>query len=263
MAKTTGLASISKGKSEVHLIDPRQIKIRKGWNFRDFNDAENAEHVENLYQSIREVGVKEPLTVTFEKGECWLDNGECRLKAALLVIDRDKQEIRVPVRSEDRYANEIDRLINQRVRNSGKPFTVLEDAAFMKKLVDMGMQQGEIAKKCNISAARVSQILEYNRIGTVGRELIQTGQASASLVMEVTKNEGTDAEKALLDGMKAAKKNGHVKLKPDDVKGARVNISKAVRDAFEYADVDDTDDEMVVVKFPVDKWEAIRQVLKL
>lgn len=263
MPKTTGLESIAKGQSKTFMLDPRDIKVRDNWNFRDFNDPENAAHVESLYQSIREVGVKEPITVSYEKGVAWLDDGECRYRAAMLVIERDKQDIRVPVKSEERYASDTDRLINQRIRNSGKPFTVLEDAAFFKKLLSMGLQQQEIAKKCNISSGRVSQILEYNTIGKVGRELIQTGQASPSLVMEVTKSEGTDAEKALLDGMKNAKKNGHAKLKPDDVKGARVNVAKAVRDAFEYAHIDDEDDEMTVIKMPTEHWNKLKDAAKL
>ncbi len=262
MAKTTGLASISEGKSEVHLIDPRKLKIRPSWNSRDFEDKENAQYIEDLCSSIIEVGVKQPLTVTFEKGEAWIDDGECRWRAACLAIERTGATIRVPVRSEERYASEADRLINQRVRNSGKPFTVFEDAKHFKRLLDLGMQQGEIAKKCNISAARVSQILDYNTVGKVGRELVANGQASASLVMQVTKEEGTEAEKALLNGVKAAKKEGRTKIKPGDVTGKQT-IGKLVREAFEYADVDDSAEDMVVIKMPVEQWDKLREAAKL
>lgn len=261
MPKTTGLESIASGQSKFFTLDPRKIKVRESWNFRDFNDNENAAHIETLYQSIREVGVKEPLTVSYEKGIAWLDDGECRLKAALLVIERDKIEIKVPVKSEERYASEQDRLINQRIRNSGKPFSVFEDAALFKKLLDFKMSQDEIAKKCNISAARVSQILDYNIVGKVGRDLVANGQASASLVMEVTKAEGTDAEKALLNGVKAAKKEGRTKLKPGDV--GKVSISKLVRECFEYSDVNDDDPSMCVIKMPMEQWDKLREAAKL
>ena len=261
MAKTTGLASITNAGGEMRMIDPRKIKVRDGWNFRDFNDKENAEHIESLYQSIKEVGVKEPLTVTYEKGVAWLDDGECRFRAAMLVIERDKIELKVPVKSEERYASELDRLINQRIRNSGKPFTVFEDAAYFKKLLSLGMQQQEIAKKCNVSAGRVSQILEYNTIGKVGRELVANGQASASLVMEVTKNEGSEAEKVLLNGLKASKGN---KIKPEHVEGSvRVNVAKCLRDAIEYSHIDDEDDNMVIIKMPMEEWVKLKAAAKL
>ncbi len=126
------------------------------------------------------------------------------------------------------------------------------------------MRQDEIAKKCNISAARVSQILDYNTVGKVGRELVANGQASASLVMEVTKNEGSEAEKTLLAGLKAAKKQGKDKIKPEHVEGSvKVNVKTAVKDAFEYADIDDSADDVVVIKMPVAQWEVFKDILKL
>lgn len=266
MAKTTGLASITESGGEVRNIDPRLLKVRDNWNSRNFNDAENSAYIEELTLSVIEVGVLQPLTVTYEKGQAWIDDGECRWRAACLAIERTgNDKLRVPVRSEERYASPQDRLINQRVRNSGKPFTIFEDAAFFKRLVEgYKMKQEEVAKKCNISAARVSQILEYNTVGTVGRTMVANGQASASLVMEVTKNEGSEAEKVLLAGLKAAKKAGVTKVKPAHVEGSvKVNVKAAVIDAFEYADVDDSDDEVVVVKFPAGKWEVLRDILKL
>lgn len=265
MAKTTGLESIATGgQSKRFMVDPRLIKIRPSWNFRDFSDPDNAAHVEDLYRSIKLVGVKEDLTVTWEKGEVWLDNGECRLRAALLVIDRDKIDIKVPVKSEERYSNDIERLYNQRIRNSGKPFSVFEDAAFFKRMLDMGQSQQDIADKCNVSAARVSQILEYNTVGKVGRDMVANGQASASLVMEVTKNEGTEAEKVLLAGLKAAKKDGKVKLKPEHVEGSvKISLKKVMIDAMEYADVDDTAETEVVIRMPMEQWDKVREAFKL
>lgn len=261
MAKTTGLASISEGKSEVHTVDPRKLKVRKGWNSRDFDNPENSQYIEELTASIIEVGVKQPLTVTFEKGDAWIDDGECRWRAACLAIERTGIEIKVPVRSEERYASETDRLINQRVRNSGKPFTVFEDAAFFKRLLSLGLKQDEIAKKCAISAGRVSQILEYNTVGKLGRDMVANGQASPAMVMEVTKTEGSNAEKVLLAGLKAAKKDGKDKIKPEHV--GKVTVAKAVRDAFEYASIDDSAEDACVITIPMDKWDILKDVLKL
>lgn len=263
MADKKGLEALSVGGSKILNIDPRIIKVRDGWNFRDFNDPENAAYIEAMIPSILDGGIREALTVTYEKGEVWLDDGECRLRAAKLVIERTGKEIRVPVKSEERYANPVQRKINQRLRNSAKQFTVFEDAAFFNSLLNVDkLSQKEIAERCNISAARVSQILDYNTVGKVGRELVQNGQASASLVMQVTKEEGTDAEKALLNGVKAAKKEGRTKLKPGDV-GGKMSVKKAVIDAFEYASIDDSAEDACVVTFPIDKWDVLKDILKL
>jgi len=52
--KKAGLASLSQGRSDLHSIDPRVIKIKEGWNCRDTADAETKEHIERLALSIAE-----------------------------------------------------------------------------------------------------------------------------------------------------------------------------------------------------------------
>lgn len=268
MAKTTGLASISAGSSEIHKIDPRKLVIREGWNSRDFSDPENAQWVEDLCSSIMSLpGVKEPITVTYEKGIAYVDDGECRVRAALLAIKRGLDLKTVPVKAEDRYANEVDRLVNQRVRNSGKPFTVFEDAKHYKRMLDLGLNQDEIAKKCCISAARVSQVLEYNKVGPGVKAMVMNGEVSPSLAMATVKEAGTAAEQQLKQAMEVAKAAGATKIKPAHIAEAggapKVNVKNAVKEAFEYADIDDSDDAVVVVKFPADKFEVIKDILKL
>jgi ParB/RepB/Spo0J family partition protein len=263
MAKTTGLASLSQRSSAIEYIDPRVIKVRDNWNDRDFTNPENAQYVEDMCASIIEGGVKEPLTVTMHKGEVWLEHGECRLRGAMLAIERGTTGILVPVKSEEKFQNEVDKLVSHRLRNSGKPFTVFEDAAFFKRLYDHGLSEEIIARKCNISKAQVTRILEFNTVGKVGKDAVLNGEASASLVLEATKELGSEAEQALLKGLKEAKKSGK-KLKPDQVPGLnRVNIKTAVKDAFEYAHIDDSAENEVVITMPMDKWDVIKDILKL
>src|ERR1700674_5839547 len=105
MAKAdTGIKSLAQGRTDVFKVDPRVLVIKDGWNSRDFNDPENLEHVDNLAQSIAAVGVKQPLTVFFENGKCYVSDGECRLRGAMRAIEHYKADLRtVPVQTEDRY----------------------------------------------------------------------------------------------------------------------------------------------------------------
>ena len=68
-------------KSTIYHIDPKTISVRKNWNCRDFKDPANLQHVEQLAESIKEAGVKEPLTVVMEGKTPVLVNGESRLRA--------------------------------------------------------------------------------------------------------------------------------------------------------------------------------------
>lgn len=116
------LKDFAEGRTDVYKIDPRKLKIKEGWNSRDFNDPANIEHVKTLAASIKEVGVKEPLKVNMEDNVPYVTNGECRYRAVMMLIEQGVEIKSVPVMGEDRFANEADRLFTQFISNSGKPF---------------------------------------------------------------------------------------------------------------------------------------------
>lgn len=269
MSKTTGLASISEGRSDIHRINPRLINVKAGWNSRDFKDPANIDHIEMLAKSIGEIGVQEPLTVNWENGKAWLEDGECRLRATLYAIEFLKADIKtIPCKTGDRYANEADRLFSQRIRNSGKPFTALEDAKLFKRLLGLGWQQGDIAKKAGISAARVSQILDYNTLPEGIKTMVQNGQVAPSTAMVVVKAEGNAAEALLAKGITVAAAEGKKKVMAKHIEGGtsaapKANKVGAIKEAFEYADIDDSDNSVVVIKMPAEHFEIIRKVLGL
>ena len=267
MAKTTGLASLSEGRSDLFKIDPRKIQIKAGWNGRDMSDPTNKEHVDTLAKSIAEVGVKEPITVYYENNTAYVSDGHCRLLGAMRAIEQYKAEIKtILVKTEDRYANEADRVFSQILRNSGKPFTALEQANVFKRLLDLGWHQQDIARKSGFSNGRVSQILDLLTLPEGVKSMVIAGQVSPTMAVQTVKAAATPtaAETELQKGWAKATAEGKTKVKPSHMEGeTKVNVKAAVKDAFEYADIDDSDDEVVVVKFPADKWEVIRKILEL
>ncbi len=275
MSKTTGIASIAEGRSDIHRINPKLLHVKSGWNSRDFKDPANIEHIETLAKSIAEVGVKEPLTVNWEDGKAYLEDGECRLRAALYAIEFLKADIKtIPCKVGERYSNEADRLFNQHLRNSGKPFSIMENAKLYKRLLDMGWNQGDIAKKAGVSPARISQVLDYNTMPEGVKAMVHNGSVAPSTAMAVVKTEGTQAEAALKQGLTVAKAEGKNKVMQRHVGEAtgdapssngtvKVNKANAVKEAFEYADIDDSDPEIVVIKMPQEHFDIIRKVLGL
>lgn len=265
--KSLGLKSLAQGRSEIFKVDPRLLHIKEGWNTRDMTDPANKDHVTTLAASIAEVGVKEPLTVYWENSKAYVSDGHCRLWAALEAIKNGAEIKTVPVKTEDRYANEADRIFSQVLRNSGKPFSQLEQAKVFKKLLDLGWQQQDIAKKAGVTASRISQVLDLLTLPEGVKAMVVNGSVSASMAVQTVKSEGTEAEKKLAEGLKAAQAEGKTKVKPSHVPGAqaeeRKQIKTAVIEAFEYADIDDSGDEVVVIKIPVDKFEVLRKILKL
>ena len=212
MAKTSGIASIAQGRSDMYRVNPRDLHIKSGWNNRDLTDPTNVEHIDMLAKSIAEIGVKKPLVVYWEDGKAYVSDGHCRLHAAIRAIEVYKAEIKtVPVVTDDRYANEADRIFGQIVHNQGKPFSQLEQAKVFKRLVDLGWQQGDIAKKAGMSAGRVSQILELLTMPEGVKTIVVNGNVSATMAMNVARMWVLKLNKQLKTGLE--KQNQKVRQK--------------------------------------------------
>lgn len=274
MTKTTGLASIAEGHSDIHWIDPHNLNVRLQWNARDFNDPTNQAHIDQLSLSIAEIGVKEPLTVIWEDSKAWVVDGECRLRATLRAIEVHKAPIKtIPTKSEVRYASEADQLFGQVVRNSGKPFSQMESAKVFKRLLDLGWQQADIAKKAGLTPARISQILDLLAMPEPIKQMVTNGQVSASMAVATLKehNPGKAVE-VLKDAVAVAQSEGSQRAMPKHVEAPAVakppvgkrslGIEKIIREAIDYSDVDNND-EIVIIKMPEEHWNAIVKALKL
>ena len=267
MAKTTGIAQFSEGRSDVHRINPRLLVLEKGWNTRD-DSPELLDHIDQLALSIAEIGVRKPIEVKLVNGELIVRDGHCRVRATMRAIDHYKADIKtVPVTSVDRYANDADLILNQVISNSGKPLTALEEARVYKKLLDMGWQQVDIAKKVGKSNGRISQILDLLTMPVSVQASVATGAVSASLAQQVVKSAETpqQASQALQEAVAVAQSEGR-KVRPGDVGGGK-NALTTIKDAFENSDIDCSDElvgqGVVNITMPIEDFDKIRELLKL
>lgn len=216
------LKDFADGRSDIYRIDPRKLQIKEGWNSRDFTDPANIAHIEELSKSIAEVGVREPLKVFVEGDVPYITNGECRYRAVMMLIERGVEIKTVPVLGEDRLGNEADRLFTQFISNSGKQFSAIENAKLFKRLLDMGWQQQDIAKKTGFSGGRVSQLLELLTLPIVLQKFITEGKASASMVLNVFKKHNGDVALAVAElsgAVATAEASGRKRAMPKDTEG--------------------------------------------
>lgn len=222
MAKT-GIQGLAAGRSDLFRMDPNIIVVKEDWNARDFNDPDNIAHVEQLAASIKEVGVKEPLTVTVEDGQPVLTNGESRLRAVMLLLDQGVDIPTVPVQTEPKHASEADKLASQIVRNSGKPFTVLEQSKVFVRLMDLGTTDKEIAARSGVTLERVRQIASLNKAPAATKKLVQQGKVSATVVQRIIAKAKTakEIDTKVKAAVAKAKSEGKTKAGPRHVEGAK------------------------------------------
>lgn len=265
MAKTSGIAQFSQGRSDIHRVDPRLLVITEGWNNRD-ESQELTDHIEMLAQSIAEVGVKMPIQIKLEDGKMVVKAGHCRTRAVMLAISRGVDIKTVPVVSVDRYASDEDLILEQVITNTGKPLTVMEETRVYKKLLDLGWNQSDIAKKVGKSNGRISQMLGLLTMPAAVQAHVASGAVSASLASQVVKNAETpqQASVALTQAVEQAQSEGR-KVKPDDV--GHKSAMTIIKECFENSDIDCSaeiiEQGIVSIDMPVEDWNKLRELLQL
>lgn len=271
-AKQAGIKGLATGRSDTFRVNPYSLQIKDGWNSREIDTVENQEHIDNLAQSIAENGVKVPLRVYIEGGTLFVSDGHCRLLATLRAIEEYGAEVlSVPVITEDRTANDADRILTQIIANSGKPLTPFEQSTVFKKLYDLGWTEQQIAKRAARSLTHVNQLLELQAAPEKVKALVRSGQVSATTARDVVKSATSDAEavETLTKAVEVAGEQGKTKATGKHVRTAngeaatKVNLKKSLKDAFDAADIDNSDDAKVTVTFDAETFETVRKLLGL
>lgn len=271
MAKT-GLAAIAQGRTDLFHMDPRKIVIRHGWNSRDFELPENQAHVDQLAESIREVGVKEPLAGYHEEGEFILTNGESRLRAVLKLISEGHNVETVPVQPEPRHATETDHILSQIIRNSGKPFAPIENARVFARLIGLGMTNRDIAAKVGMTPERVAQIAKLDSVTATVREHIKKGEITSTLVQRIQSKakDANEVEEQVVEAIKTAQAEGKTKATPKHASPRKTVAKRAsYKDlflemmSFLTSEHPEEDADMIVqFTMPTGRWEAFQAAAK-
>jgi len=276
------MKDIAEGRSDIYRVDPNKIQIKEGWNSRDASDPANAEHIDGLKASIKEIGVKKPLVCYMENETVYVTDGHCRLQAVMQLIKSGVEIKTVPVMVEDRFANEADRIFSQIVHNQGKPLTAIEQAKVFKRLIDLGWAQKDIAVKAGMSGGRVSQLLELLTLPLVLQKFITEGKASASMVLATFKKHNGDVALTVAEltgAVQEANRQGRTRAMPKDTgdgegsegsgkgngKGGgksrlKSHLKALVEAAYANGNIDDTEN-MVTMSLSEDDWAELMEMI--
>lgn len=261
--KQGGIKDIALGRSDIYRLAPHDLHVKEGWNSREADDPSNVEHVDQLARMIAESGVKEPLTVYWEDGKAIISDGHCRHAATFRAIEVYGADIKsVPVKTEDRYANEADRTFSQIVRNSGKQLTPFEQGKVFLRLLDFGWTEKDIAYKAGRSATWVTECLRLQAQPEAVKSMIRSGVVSAHLANSVAKETGDDAKtvETLNHAVETAKAAGKERATAKHV--GRPNPHAELKAAFGRANVERTVDT-VVIRMSTDDYARVSRTLKL
>lgn len=208
MARLQDMAS---GRKDLYLLDPSIIREDGGWNERDNNDELKA-HIRQLADSIKEIGVQQPLTVYLRDGVPIITDGHCRLMAARLAISEGAEIKSIPCRNEERTSNEADRTLSMLTRNSGKPLTSLEASRVIKRLIGFGWVISDISRKTGYTTSHIYNLITLASSPVEIQKMVSDGEISATLATETVKKQGeTEAVETLKSAVKKAGDSGKKK----------------------------------------------------
>lgn len=192
MENFKNLKEATSGRGDIYKIDPTLIHRKEG-----FNKRISFTGIDELAESIRENGIREPLKVYLEDGKVWLAQGYRRMRAVDKLISEGHEIKTVPCIAEGKYSNEETRLIDQIICNDGIPFNMLEMGFVFKELINLGWNQADIARKVSKTQAHVSNCLQLTTLGKRLQDAIIEGKAACSTVLNAIREADGDEELVL------------------------------------------------------------------
>jgi len=213
----TRLKDIASGTRDLFMMDPRKLVADHAWNAR-LDTPDLQKHIRFLADSIKEEGVKNPLTIFLKDGAAHITDGFCRHRAVMLAIEEGAEIAAIPCKAEDRSADEGDRVLGMFIRNSGMPLLPLEQSTVFARLVKLGWDVQKIAKKSGRSTTHINNMLDLASAPADVKALVADGKLSATLAGDTIRVEGeTKGAAILVAAAAAAEAAGKTKVKRADV----------------------------------------------
>lgn len=210
--KTFAKDSGGKRSGMVHL-SPRHMKPMPHHNVRDYTLPYNVAQVEALANSIEQVGVQQPITVTKQGDDILIVHGETRWRACMLLLDagRAPSSLLMPCIEEPRGTTEAGRALNVITANNGNPLVASEAAVAIRRAIALGETPQSVAKTVGKSISWVTQTLDFAAAPAEVHTAVKEGKISQSLAAEITRKEGPNAPAVIKETVERAAKTGKKK----------------------------------------------------
>lgn len=203
-----GIKQLSLGRTDITYLDPRILKADPGFNEREEETEAFKTALAALELSIDAQGVLVPIVLKRNKGGddgYTYTDGHRRMICVMNLIAKGRDIRKVPTRFEPDGTNDLDRILSMIPLNGGLPFTPYEKAKVIKKAHGFGVEYAEIAEKIGISLEYINAILLplLESPQAILNE-VKTGKLSASLAVQVQKENPVEAPGILQEAKEIA-----------------------------------------------------------
>lgn len=216
------LKDLAESVGDLLHLDPRKIVVEPGFNVRIPTEELEA-HISYLTESIKQVGVQDPLKVRFKDGKAYLVSGHCRLQATKRAISEGADIKKVPCVQESRETGDEDRILSLVTDNSGMPLSPMEQAVVYQRLSKKGWTNKQIAERAGLSISHVTNLLNLAAAPAAIKQLVNSGKVSPTMANNAVRDYKENALDVLKVSVAVAKKMGQDHATP---KHAAVVIAK-------------------------------------
>lgn len=223
MATAQSLKALNKadkaqvGKKDLYTVDPRLLEEEQGFNARgafDDNYFERPDvraHIDGFKQSYRNGDYVPPILVKVVDGRILIREGHCRTRALKELLDEGVEIQKVNV--EPLQGDETNQLAIILTSNDSLPLTHLERASVYVRLSAYGLSDGDIAAKVHRTPEHVRQLKQMLEMPFELKTMVQNGDVSAHLALELFREHGTSATDKVREALEQQSGEGKTKKK--------------------------------------------------
>lgn len=222
-------------RKDLFFLELDQLATIDGFNVRqDYGD------LEELANSIEQNGVRVPIRGYKKGGINIITDGHRRFKACQLLKERGV-DVRVPFLADGRESNEETRVLDMLICNEGKKLNPVEQSEAIKRLVNYGYSEDEIAKKTGFSKTYIANLILLNSAPKKFKDLIASDVVRSTQAMKIWR-EAKDFDEAIkiIEGaVSYSEQNNSKKKVTDSVVNkslGKVNSFAAVKKAIRVAE---------------------------
>lgn len=201
--------------SQLVLID--DIVVLEDFNIRIKNEGYFA-HIESLAQSIESEGfyLDKPLAGYGAEIDgrpvVVLVDGHCRFAAVKLAIARGSEIDSVPLVLKDKATSMEDLFVAMSRSSDSRKLSPLELAIICKRLLKFNWGTDKIAQKIGKTEAYVNQLLTLAGSPKAIRDMVESGETTAALAVDVVNTHGADATNVMQGALAEAKAQGKARV---------------------------------------------------
>lgn len=197
-------------KRDFFMVDPRKLSIDPTYNVRDLTTPDAREGLDELKAMVRADGVQIPLVVRMVGDDLTIVQGHRRHTVVMELIAEGEDIRAIPAIAEPKGVNDADRTFDLLRSNSGQPLAPLEIAEVVKRLINYGWTEAQIAQRRGWrSTQTVTNYLSMLEMPEKMKEHVKNGHVSATLAREITKTkDGEEADQVIREQLEVRKANG-------------------------------------------------------